>query len=479
MNNRSILGFILLTALAVTGIQAQDSGPDSEPAPQVQQAEDQGTVYIIPIRGMISPVLLAILERQVAEAQADGARAIIFPMRTPGGAVNTAESIIDLIASLEMPTYTFVERDAISAGALIALGTDAIYMAPGSKIGDALPYIGSPFGGPVETPDRMNEKMETYVAASARATAVNKGHNPEVAEAMVRMNFELVIDDVVISPAGQILTLTHEEASREYGDPPRPLLSSGTVKDVDALLVRLGLDQLRRVEQEVSWSEKMARVITGIAPILLVIGVLGIYVEIRTPGFGLPGIGGALCLLIYFWGHHVAGLAGNEEILIFLIGVALLLVELFVIPGFGIVGFTGIMLMLVGLFLAMVDYFPGMPVLPHLPGLRRAFMNLLYAIAGSSVGILVIGRFLPQTSLFRRLVLEEVQGQAVPRESTPQEQDRIGETGVALTALHPSGIARLGDERRDVLSRSGFIQAGTRVRIVRVEGSRITVEPEE
>ena len=470
---------VLLANLMATGVRAENGTVVDPPVPQERTENDGGSVHIIPIRGTINPALLAVLTRQVAEAEADDARAIIFPMHTPGGAVNTAESIIALIGRLEMPTYTFVERDAISAGALIALGTDAIYMAPGSKIGDSLPFMGIPLMGAADIPDRMNEKMETYVAAAARATAANKGHNPEVAEAMVRMTFELVIDDVVISPAGQILTLTNEEAARIYGDPPRPLLSAGTVRDVDTLLGLLGLDQLRRVEPGVTWSEALARMITRIAPILLIIGALGIYTEIRTPGFGLPGIVGAICLLIYFWGHNVAGLAGNEEILIFLIGVVLLLVELFVIPGFGVVGFTGIILMFVGLFLAMVDYSPGMPVLPHIPVLRSAFINLLYAIAGSAVGILVVGRFLPHTSLFRRLVLEEVQGQAVVRDIPAEEPDLIGRTGVTITALRPSGIARFGDERRDVLSRSGFIPKDAKVKVVRVDGSRITVEPEE
>lgn len=481
MNFKKILNqFVLVAIVALVTVDLSAAAASNEVASAGNAADAKsGVVYIIPIRDMISPALVYVIKRQVAEAEADNAQAIIFPMHTPGGAVASAESIVDLISNLDIPVYTFVERDAISAGALIALGTDAIYMAPGSKIGNAIPFMGSPFGGAAETPDRLDEKIESYVAASARGTAMRKGHNPEVAEAMVRLNYELVINGEIISPAGQVLTLTAEEAKMEYGDPPRPLLSSGTVKDVDELLQLLELDGLKKVEPVIMWSERIARFIPGIAPFLLIFGALGIYIEFRTPGFGIPGVLGGIFLLIFFWGHHIAGLAGYEEILIFLFGLLLLLIELFVIPGFGVIGFAGIILMLAGLFLGMVPYLPGDPILPHIPDLQFAFRNLLYAIVGSSVAILIAGKFLPRTSLFRHLVLEQVQGQAVPREEQPTPPNLLGETGVTLSTLRPSGVARFGDERRDVLSRGRYITKGAKVKIVRVEGSRIFVEPEE
>ncbi len=188
-------------------------------------------VYVIPVHGMIEPALLYVMRRGVAEAEINGAAAIVLSMDTLGGRLDAATDIVRLMQRVRVPTYTFVEKNAISAGAIIALSTDKIFMAPGSVIGDAMPIMMSPTGGAQEMPEAIEEKTVSAVAALIRAAAQESGHDPQLAEAMVRRELEYKIADEVISPAGQLLTLTNVEAEREVGPPEarRKLLSQGTL----------------------------------------------------------------------------------------------------------------------------------------------------------------------------------------------------------------------------------------------------------
>lgn len=434
-------------------------------------------VYIIPIQEMIEPALTYVLARQVNEGTAAGADAFIFTMDTPGGAVGAAEDIIDLISDIGVPTYTFVERNAISAGALIALATEQIYMAPGSKIGDAMPYQSSPLGGAAETPERMNEKIESYVGSLARTTAQRNGHNPNVAMAMVRPDYELVIGDEVVSPAGQLLTLTNIEAEKIYGEESQPLLSTGTVADMDELLKLLGFESARVVRTETSLMERLGRLIPPIGPLLLMAGLLGIYIEVRTPGLGLPGLLGGVCLVVFFWGHHIAGLAGLEDVVIFGLGVVLLMLELFVIPGFGVAGILGIALMMGGIFMAMVDHLPTAPSMPIMPSLIIPIRNMAITIIGTALGAILLGKFLPKSPIFKRLALEDSTSHAAGYSSSSDWEEYVGRTGTCTSALRPSGTARFDDERLDVIAEGEFIAADTKVKIVAVKGNHLYVEP--
>jgi membrane-bound serine protease (ClpP class) len=311
------------------------------PAPAEPTGRDQ-LVYILPIRGAIEPALLYVVRRGLAEANTKGANAIVFPMDTPGGAVNVTETMIDLIARAEVPTYTFVEHNAISAGAIIALATDHIYMAPGSKIGDAMPILMSPGGGIQPLPDAEREKIMSYVDTLVRGIAQRKGRDENMASAMVRPEIEYVVDGEVISKEGQLLTLTNLEAERRFGEEQTPLLSEGTFDTLEEMLEAIGFALAQRVELEVTLAERIARFLQVIGPLLMMIGFLGLYLEFQSPGFGVPGTVGVICLLLFFAGHHIAGLAGNEDILLFILGVTLILVEVFVLPGFGVIGITGL-----------------------------------------------------------------------------------------------------------------------------------------
>ncbi|MCB1102465.1 MAG: ATP-dependent Clp protease proteolytic subunit, partial [Kiritimatiellae bacterium] len=317
-------------------------------------------VMIIPIHDMIEPALLYIIRRGVQEALDIDAQAVVFAMNTPGGRVDTTEEIVELIEGIRVPTYTLVERNAISAGSIIALATDHIYMMPGSKIGDAMPIMASPQGGMQSLGEAEREKIESYVDSLVRGIAQRKGRDETMASAMVRRSVEYKIGDEVISPEGQILTLTHLEAEKQYeiDGVMRPLLSEGTVADEAEFLSLIAAPDAVIQRVEPSEFEQVARMIAAIAPILLTIGMLGLWIEFQTPGVGWAGLLGALCLGLFFFGHHIAGLAGQEDLLLFLLGIGLIAVEIFVLPGFGVIGLMGILIVLWSLLSAMTPTLP-------------------------------------------------------------------------------------------------------------------------
>jgi membrane-bound serine protease (ClpP class) len=462
-----VLGILSVSLQAATSEQATNSAP---------VASKDGVVYIVPIRGMIEPALLYVIRRGLDEADAVKASAVVFVMDTPGGTLEAASEIVRTIQQISVPTYTFVEKNAFSAGAIIALATDHIYMAPGSVIGDAMPIMMSPFGQVQEMSEDMREKIVSAVAALVRAAAEQSGHRVDVAEKMVRREIELKIGEEVISPSGRLLTLTNQEAERTISAGGEPLLSAGTVEDVDALLKRIGLENATRKELQVTPIERIARFIAAAAPLFLIVGLLGIYIEVRTPGFGLPGMIGIVCLAIFFWGHHIAGLAGMEEILLFVVGAVLLAVEILFIPGFGVVGVTGIVLMLASLISAMVRRYPAGPWIPMWTDLQWPLAKLALAvIATAGLGALM-GPLLPNTFLFNRLVLFKATRRSEGFAAAPDQPSLLGCQGVTLSPLRPSGTARFGDQKRDVITQGDFVEAGRPVRIVETHGSRIIVE---
>ncbi len=443
-------------------------------------APEPSVVYVIPIRGMIEPALLYVIRRGVAEAEAEQADAIIFVMDTPGGRVDAAENILRTINGISVPTFTYVEKNAFSAGAIIALATDSIYMAPGSVIGDAMPIMMTPMGGVQEMSEGVEEKTVSAVSAMIRAAAEQGGHDPELAESMVRREKEYKIGKKIISKSGELLTLTNVEAEQLVGKLELPLLSSGTVKDFDELLEFIGLHNAVVKELQVTTAERIARFIAGLAPVFLIIGLLGVYIEVKTPGFGVPGIVGACSLAIFFWGHHIAGLAGMEDMVIFFIGFLLLVVEIFLIPGFGVIGAAGMAFMLWAVLSAMMQRYPGMPWYQpfSLAELPRALRSMSYVLLGTTAGAIVLGKFLPKwVPAVNRLVLEQSASREDGYTASSTHHDLIGLEGTAVTPLHPGGTGMFGEKRLDTITRGDFIDAGARIRIVETHGRRIIVAP--
>ena len=465
---RLALGMLWVPAALAFSDAPPPETPDATPA----------RVLVLDIRRQIDEALTYIVRRAVRQASEKPTSAIVLVMDTPGGSLEACRDIVSLIQKSPVPALTYVERSAYSAGALIALSTRRIYMAPGSVIGDAMAILVPPLSGPQPVPEDLREKLDSGTAAFARATAEEAGHDPEVAEAFVRRGMELRRGDTVLKPTGQLLTLTNQEAERRYGNPPRPLLSSGTVTSLEELLQREGLGSSSVETFTVTSAERIARWIKLFAPLFLMGGLLGIWIEIKTPGFGLPGALGIASLAVFFAGHHIAGLAGWEHMALFLTGVALLAVELFVLPGFGITGVTGIALMALGLLMAMAGRAPDGSWWPALPALRIPFIKLTGAAAGAGVAAGLIGAWLPKSPVFRKLILEAATDRAHGfTGAAPGESTLLGAEGVAETELRPSGIARLNGRRSDVVADGEFIPQGTRVRVIEVSGNRIVVVP--
>ncbi|MFO1512155.1 MAG: NfeD family protein [Verrucomicrobiota bacterium] len=434
-------------------------------------------VYILPIREDIMPPLVYVVRRGVKEAMEANADALILDMNTDGGRVDVTEEIIQIIGKFKGNTVTYVNDRAFSAGSFISVATQKIYMAPQSVIGAAAPIMMSPGGSGVEKmPDTVEAKMTSAIRALVRTQAEKNGHNIDVIEAMIDKTKALTIDGEVLNKEGNILTLTDRQAAKEYGNPPKPLLSSGTVESMDALLQQLGYANAQRIEIKPSGAEKLGIWITAIAPILLIIGIIGIYIEFKTPGFGLPGIVGITAFALYFLGGYVAGLSAAGWVIVFVLGLILVVVELFVVPGTFIAGITGAVLMLIALVMGMVDTYPGTPALPSLPQLELPLRDLGVAVLISVVLALILARFLPQTALFHRLVSQTASGVESVAAIEEELTARLGQTGVAIAPLCPGGKAKFDEELLDVITRGEMVAKGRTVRIIGRSGPNAIVE---
>src|SRR2546426_4398790 len=437
---------------------------------------DQKKVYVLPIRDDIMPPLVYLVHRGVKAAMDGKADLLVLDMDTNGGRVDVTEDIIEILNNFKGQTATFVNRKAFSAGAFISIATQKIFMAPQSVIGAAAPIMLVPGGAPQDMPETMQAKMNSALRALVRTSAEKNGYNIDVVEAMIDKSKELKIDGKVLNEKGQILTLTNTEAERKYGDPPKPLLSSGTVESLDELLRNLGYANAARVDIQPTGVEKVAMWINIISPLLLIIGIAGIYIEFKTPGFGLPGIVGIAAFALYFFGGYIAGLSGLEWIAVFVVGLALLALALFAFPGAAALGLIGTALMLVALVMAMVDVYPGMPALPTFKMLELPLRDLFIAFLGGAVAVLVLSRWLPKTSFYGKLVSQAASGVITGARLERQQTSRLGQVGVAILEVRPGGKAPFGNEILDVISQGQFIDKGRRVKIIGHRGTEAVVE---
>ncbi len=442
--------------------------PQSLPAaPSTPALRSAGKIFIIPVREPIMPPLVYVVRRGVKEAMEANADAIIFDMNTDGGRVDVTEELIQIISKFKGTTVTYVHDQAFSAGAFISIATQKIYMAPQSVIGAAAPIMMSPGGTGVEKmPDTVEAKMTSAIRALVRAQAEKNGHNIDVIEAMIDKSKSLVIEGDILNKEGNILTLTDRQASKLYGEPGKPLLSSGTVESLDALITQLGYSNAQRFEIKPTGAEKLGLWINAIAPVLLVIGVVGIYIEFKTPGFGLPGIVGIAAFAIYFLGGYVAGLSAAGWMIAFLLGLVLIGLELFVFPGTFVAGIAGATLILVALVMGMVDTYPDSPVFPTIGQLELPLRDLSAALTIAVVLVLILARFLPKTPLFRQLVSQTASGVQFVAELEAQQTAHLGRTGRTIVRLSPGGKAKFDEEIVDVITRGELVEKDRPVRII-------------
>jgi membrane-bound serine protease (ClpP class) len=441
----------------------------------------QGLVYVIPFQGEVEVGLFKFLSRGFAEAKENGAEHIIIEMDTPGGRVDAALEIVDLFLNSEIPVSLLVTQVAASAGAIISLSADHVFMQEGSTIGFSAPVLAQ--GG--EMPETMEQKTLAYVLAEVRSICERRQHSEfktRLAEAMVDKDIEIKDPDdpeKYIIREGKLLGLTAREAERLN-------FIDAEVRDREEVLELLNLTNARIIAVEEYAAERLARFLTSavISSLLLTAAFLGIFIEFRTPGLGLPGLVGVVALALFFWGHMIAGLAGWEGLILLLVGVALLLLEVLVIPGFGVAGIAGILCIGASVVITLMDR----PITsPHFFGTFE-WSALLSSLAITAVtltvgitGALLVPLLFPMmagSGFAGWLVLKEKEDRRQGFSSAENEfQALLGRQGVAGTPLRPAGVMMIDGERVDVVSEGGFISAQTPVEVVKVEGRKVIVRP--
>ena len=466
--------FRLMPLLGLLLFEFSSSGQEL-PSSHEESAE-QPTVYVVPITDAISKPNLYILRRGLKDAIENKADMLLINMDTPGGRVDLTIKMMEMLSKFDGITATYVNPDAISAGSFIAAATEEIYFAPTGKMGASAVIQ----GGGQDVPETARLKVESYLRANIRVITEDYPYRSDVIRAMLDADFELKIGEELIKPAGELLTLTASEALRKYGELSESLLSSGTFDSVTALLdARLGEGKYEIKEFELTYSEVIAKWMNTFAPALLGIGMLGLFLEFKTPGFGIFGIAGIACLGVFFASQHIAGLAGNEVILFFSLGILLVLIEIFFFPGVLIFAISGLALILGSLLWAMVDIWPSEPLILSPVMLAEPMMNLVYGLAIAAVGAIVLSRFFPGSWLERSLVLSETVGSGGQSLGDRRQASlpRAGSTGVAVTDLIPGGQVEIGGKRYSAQACLGAIDRGTRIRVEKVADFNLIVEP--
>ena len=456
-------------------------------------------VYVIPVSGTVDPGMAAFIKRTL-ETPTDEADALfVFEMDTFGGRVDSALQIVDtLLSAPEGKTIAFVKNRAISAGALIALACSRLVMRKNTTIGDCAPITYSNEG-----PKMLGEKFQSPLRAKFRALAKRNGYSEALAESMV--SAEIVIYAVEmegktlymdsqafedLSPAekkqvlskktivakGELLTMDDAEAV-ELG------FSRMSVDTIDEMLQRMKIENYELIRIEESWSETFVRLIGGIAPYLLMIGLAALYMEIKAPGFGVPGIIGIICLALVFLNQYIVGLADYTELLLLILGIILLGFELFVIPGFGIAGIAGLLFIAAGAILALQDFVIPDPSFPWQAELL--VKNIVHVLGAFFMAIILallgLRYILPRLSLIIGGPYLDTTLKDSHADSVEAGGANVGDLGIAMTFLRPSGKIKIKNEIFDVITDGEFIEKGTPVKISEIKGNRIIVsrKPED
>ena len=426
------------------------------------------SVVHVPINGTIDMGLPNYIQRALQIAQADSAKYLVFDIDTFGGRVDAATQIKDMILSSDVATIAFINRRAISAGALISLSCDSIYMTDGATIGAATAVDAEG--------EKASEKVISYMREEMAASAEANGRSREIAQAMVDEEIEI---DFIISVnndtlnggeiegfnSGKLITLSTDLALKSG-------IADAQVESFLDLLKKLNIDQKNVIEVKETWSELMVRFLTNpnFAPILMSLGMIGVFFEIKSPGFGVPGGLGILCLALFFGSHLLVGLADVTEILILGSGLLLILLEILVIPGFGIVGIPGFLMIVYSLFTMLIGEYP----------LPEDFNMAIRSMSYSFVLMLILG-----TLIFRALTRSDYYKKLIPVEGQPSSkgfsiskgyQNLIGEIGKCVTVLRPSGRVEINGKVYQAMSTGEYIEKGQSVKVSHTDENQIVVK---
>ena len=447
------------------------------------------TVYHIPIEGTIDLGLPPFIERSIAEAEENNAKAIIFEVNTFGGRVDAATQIKDAILDSKVPTVAFINKRAISAGALISLSCEKVFMAGGATIGatTAVDMQGN----------KASEKVISYMREEMAATAEKRGRDKYIARGMVDEELEfpnkvmkefindgevidtiktkvyylvidgdtVTVDDIEGRKQGNLITLTTEQ-SLKYK------IADASIENFEAVLDTLGFSNLVVNKTTENWSENFVRFLTNpvVASLLTTFGFLGILFELQSPGWGIPGSIGLICLILSLSASYIAELATMSDLLVVLMGMLFLMLEAFVFPGFGLAGVAGIVFILWGLYLLLL---PDVPVGEEV--LSQASNGLIIGIIGGLVGLVLLFRAMTKTKFWRDLTSPDIQKKEDGYVASFGWEKLVGEEALTETDLHPSGWINVGKERVFALSEGNFIDKNEKVVILSVDGNRVVV----
>lgn len=414
----------------------------------------QKTVYVAYIDSEIDLGLAPYVSRVISEAEQNNADAIVFKINTFGGRVDAATQIKDAIISSKVLTIAFINNRAISAGALIALSCNKIVMVPGSSIGAATVVD--------QTGQKVGEKYQSYMRSEMRSTAEKNGRRTDIAEGMV--DERVVVEGLVDST--KLITLTADEAHKY-------LIADTVLTSFNELLSAFDLKNAQEVSITSNWAEDVVKFLNNsiISSILIMIGFFGLMAEIKTPGWGVAGTTGLIALTLFFGSSYILQLASILEILLFIIGLILLLVEIFIIPGFGVAGISGIVLIFASIFLSLLGSDPFI----DMRAVSIAIIQLSGAMLFALLGMFFLVKYLPKSTAFNKLVLAESEKADQGFVSYPSEKELIGKTGSAFTTLRPGGTAVIDGRRIDVVADSEYIDKDVKIKVIRVEGIKVVV----
>ena len=457
---------------------------------KLESYKDKIVVIPVGMESLIRQTKFDFMKRVISKANSDGASAIIFDLNTPGGiAWYTEEIMLSDLQNLSIPTYSYVNPKAMSAGALIAIATDHIYMHEPSTIGAAAPVMGNG----QDIPEAMLKKVMSDILATADDVARLKGHDPLIAKAFVDSEIEVLFEIPEITADGDLntknafspddendlLVLNAWQATQIIDG--KPLFAEGLAESIDDLIVKAGLNGEIVTAKPLGF-EYVSDLIVKLAPWLLLFGIAGAYMELKAPGFGLPGFVSLISFALFFFGHNVAGyLAGYEIVGVFILGLVLLILEFFVFPGLIVLGLLGAILVIGSLIYTMVDpldldWNGEINISNFISVLSDPLMNVCIGVFGSFIIVLFFMRFMNSIPIMKGMVLSE--GDVVNSESDPVNS-LLGREGKTLTDLKPSGSAMIDGERVDVMSDGEFIPKESNVVVSKHEGLRVLVEKSE
>ena len=479
------LHLFIFTFFCTCFADKNDSAQSTDLYAEMPKPDGLKYAYAIPIKDQIGSPILDILRRGMKEAINSDADIVILDMDTPGGELGVTleimQEILDSVESWKGTILTYVNKEAISAGAYIAIATQEIAFAPFSQIGAAEAVSGG--GGEIDP--SMKRKINSYLKAKIRNFAGSYKYRAQVMAAMMDANVSLIIegqplkaiDGSLIKRPGELLTLTGEEAVKEYGTPPQPLLGIGVFESLEDLLdQRWGKSNYKLEEMKLNWAEDIGLWLNGIAPVLLSVGLVLLFIEFKTPGFGIFGILGILFILIFFGSKYVAGLAGQEELLIFLLGFCLVLVEIFLSPGLFLPAILGLVMMIGSLLWAMADIWPNQELDWTMDLFRIPLIELTQSIGMSVVlGYLAI-KIIGKTPIGKSMILGSTVAAIDPEDSDLKIWD--GCTGVTLTELYPVGKVEIEGKSYDARSSFGKIEKGEKIKVLKQAGFELVVKKE-